>query len=186
MNATSWANYGLVAYIAGRLSDKHIALGKTKLQKLVFLMKEVYRVPADYRFHFYTYGPYSSALSGDVDYLGLIGALKVDFNAYENQYDIKPGVDSGNLLQKAAEFINQHRAEIDALLDTYGLRSTRDLELIATVVYIDRYDPDAEPNGPDYLADKARELKPKFSEDEIKTAISKLAEKQHLKMVPPH
>lgn len=173
MNSTFWNNYGLLAYIAKQLGV-YGSLGKTKLQKLVFLMKELKNIPVQYRFHFYTYGPFSSDLAGDLSYLDYIDGVKIHSDPYQNGYEIRPGHATEHLIQKANGFLNWNRPAIDDILNQFGSKQARDLELIATLVYIARYSPVYQERDQDYLIFQAKELKPKFSEAEIDSAISEL------------
>jgi uncharacterized protein YwgA len=78
MSGTPWNDYGLVAHFAKRLGGGH-NLGKTKLQKLVYLLRELKGVRVGYDFRFYNYGPYSDSLSGDLGYLQSLDAQSILF-----------------------------------------------------------------------------------------------------------
>jgi uncharacterized protein len=178
MTGTPWHHYGVVVRIAESL--KNTQLGKTKLQKLVFLMQELKAVPSDYRFHFYTYGPYSSSLTGDVSYLDAIGGLNIRQYLPFGGYEIVPGNDADSFLAKSTPFLDEHKDNIDAIIEQFGHKSAQDLELIATLVYIARYEPSFTPGDDQFLINRARELKPKFAEDKIRSALSKLQEMGYL------
>lgn len=173
MNPTFWNNYGLLAYIVKRLGV-YENLGKTKLQKLVFLMKELKNVPVQYRFHFYTYGPFSSDLAGDLSYLDYIGGVKIYGDSYQNGYEIRPGDSTEYLIQKADIFLKWNQPAIDDILNQFGSKQARDLELIATLVYVAYYSPVYQEGDRDHLIFQTKELKPKFNEAEIDSAISEL------------
>jgi len=175
MNSTPWDQYGLIVHIATALKDKTL-VGKTKLQKLIFLMNELRRLPIDYRFQFYTYGPYASSLSGDVSYLSAIGALHISYDASINTYDVRPGDEAPHFLEKAAEYLQSHGADINAVLEGFGHKKAKELELVATLVYVMHYDPDFRPENEQHLIEQMRALKPKFSEDEVRAAMLELQE----------
>jgi uncharacterized protein YwgA len=178
MTGTPWHQYGLIVRIAKSL--EHTQLGKTKLQKLVFLMQELKGVPTDYRFHFYTYGPYSSSLTGDASYLDAIGGLGIRQHLGFGAYEILPGKDADSFLTKSESFLDEHKDKIDAIIEQFGRGSAQDLELIATLVYIAHYEPSFEPGNDQFLIDRARELKPKFGENEIRSSLGKLKDLGYL------
>ena len=178
MTGTPWNHYGVLVRIAESL--EHTQLGKTKLQKLVFLMQELKAVPTDYRFHFYTYGPYSSSLTGDLSYLDAIGGLDIRQCLSFGGYEIVPGNDADSFFAKSAPFLDEHKEDTDAIIEQFGRKNAQELELIATLVYIARYEPSFEPGNDQFLIDRARELKPKFKEDEIRSSLRKLKDMGYL------
>ncbi|MDO8538351.1 MAG: hypothetical protein Q7S21_05695 [archaeon] len=52
--------------------------GKTKLQKMVYLLNEEEHVKTEHNFSLYTYGPYSFELTNDLEMLEQFKYLKVD------------------------------------------------------------------------------------------------------------
>jgi len=52
--------------------------GRTRFQKLVYLLKEKYGIDFSYRFMPYYYGPYSDDLQSDVRMLSLLDLIKVE------------------------------------------------------------------------------------------------------------
>lgn len=172
MTETSWERYGLIAGIARGINDK--SLGKTKLQKLVFLMQELEQLPQLYRFHFYTYGPYSSDLSGDVGYMEAVDGLRIARYTSNNAWEIAPGDEAQTFLDSAEPFLAEHRDAVDTVINQFGHRNAGELELIATLVYVMHYDPCWQPTDRSYLVDKVKELKPKFSDAEIRRSIEQL------------
>jgi uncharacterized protein len=175
MTTTSWDQYGLITYIAQRQTQRQFPLGKTKLQKLVYLMQDLHRLPTDYRFHFYTYGPFCSGLSGDASYLDAVGGLRIQYVGGGNMFEISPGANADFFRNKAASFLAAHTDAVDPILDRFGSKSAREMELIATLVYVMHYDPKYAPGDRAFLIVKVEELKPKFSEVEVNGALDELA-----------
>ena len=169
MSGTPWNDYGLVAHVAKRLGGGQ-NLGKTKLQKLVYLLRELKGVQVGYGFRFYNYGPYSDGLSGDLGYLQSLGGVKVTYDPFVNMYDIIAGDNAGILEEKAASFLQGNRDAIDEVIDKFGRRQAKDLELISTIVFVTKSGIRQERE----LVAKVEELKPKFSEVEIHAALAEL------------
>lgn len=167
MSGTPWNDYGIIAYISKNVPD----LGKTKLQKLIYLMKEVGKVPLVYSFRFYNYGPYSDKLAENLDYVNSLDGVKMSYEPFYNMYEIKPGESADKLIEKAMSSIEPSKPQIDFILNTYGIKTARDLELITTIIYVDKnnHQPDEKA-----LAGMTHDLKPKFSSTEIFSEIDKL------------
>jgi uncharacterized protein YwgA len=182
MNGTPWQNYGLIAYIAQRLHAQR-NLGKTKLQKLVYLMKELEAVPVDHGFRFYNYGPYSDELTNDLDFVSSLGGVKIDYNESFNAYEIAAGENADKLITKAQDFLTAHQQAIDLILDEFGRKQAKDLELIATVIYARNKNNQTNlVENEDDMIDTVAELKPKFSRSKIKSAMGELKSKGYLRM----
>jgi uncharacterized protein YwgA len=56
-------------------SSGEVIEGRTKLQKMVFLLEKMHGISFSYHFTPYFYGPYSSDLQTDVDYLVSLGLV---------------------------------------------------------------------------------------------------------------
>jgi uncharacterized protein YwgA len=163
--------YALIALLANQVGGAGGRLGKKALQKNIHLIQELGGVEAGYRFSFYTYGPYSTGLAGDLDVVAAMGGANVTYNASDNYYLIEPGAATEHMIEKGREFIDRNRTAIDHVLRTFGDRMAKDLELVSTIAYLRRHAPSGEFESDGRLAGLVRALKPKYSDIEIATAI---------------
>lgn len=163
--------YALIALLANQASGAGRRLGKKALQKSVHLIQELGSVDSGYHFSFYTYGPYSSGLAGDLDVVAAMGGAKITYNASDNYYLIEPGAETVHIIARGQGFIERNRAAIDRVLVTFGDRLAKDLELVSTIAYLRRHAPPGEFDSDARLGAHVRALKPKYSEKEIATAI---------------
>lgn len=169
MNDTSWLAYGLIAHFSHRL-EKQRSLGKTKLQKLVYLLEKLKNVSVGYDFCFYTYGPFSSDLAADLDYVNTVGGVRIDYEPSINMFEIKPGENVTRLTEKSKDFLVQNNSSIEEIVDRFGSKQAKELELLATLVFVAK-------SGildHDKLVKKVKELKPRFSFEEIENALEQL------------
>ena len=51
-------------------------VGRTRLQKIVYLLREMYQIPFRFRFKPYFYGPYSEDLSDAIENLTALGVIE--------------------------------------------------------------------------------------------------------------
>lgn len=166
--------YALIAWIARELGSGGRRLGKKALQKNVHLIQEFGRVDAGYRFSFYTYGPYSSELAGDLDLVAARQGIEITYNSTDNYYLISPAAEADRMIEKGRDFLAANRDAIDRVLRIFGGRLAKDLELVSTVAYLrchlaaDEFADDAK------LSARVKALKPKYSDGEIARAIEEV------------
>ena len=166
-----WERYGTIAYLAENVGS----LGKTALQKLVYFLQEWKDLPLGYRFEFYTYGPFSAALMGDLDYTDSLGAVRMQSVA-TGGYSIKRGAQNQDIQDRAGDFLLEHKAAIDEVISVFGKSSAVWLELLATTHYAYSYFASRhQPCGDNDIVDTVRSLKPdKFEESQIRKALQYL------------
>jgi len=179
-----WKRYALIAELAHRLKDRPSPFGKTKLQKLVFLLQELYKVESGYRFSLYTYGPFGSQIRQDLDIVDSLEGVKVEMvGTGLGGYHIAPGNKNEELREKGKCFItSQHVSEsLDRLVSEFGEYNARELELRSTTVFVHRH---AEiPNGEAgrrKLVQLVKEIKPRFSNEEIQETVGELEGKAYI------
>ncbi len=166
--------YALVAFLIAQAAQAHKQLGKKAIQKKVHLIHELGGVDTGYRFSFYTYGPFSVNLAGDLDVIANSGGAKICYNSSDNHYQIDPSEHTDRMIERGREFIAKNRATIERVLETFGDRSAKGLELVSTIAYLRRHAPQEEFEDSSKLAEHVRSLKPKYSETEVKKAISQV------------
>ena len=166
--------YALVAFLIKQAAQVHQQLGKKALQKKVHLIQELGDVDTGYRFSFYTYGPYSVSLAGDLDVIANSGGAKIRYISWDNHYLIDPDEHTDRMIERGREFFEQNQAVIDKVLATFGNRSAKGLELVSTIAYLRRHAPQEEFEDNGKLAKHIMALKPKYSEMEVENAISEV------------
>lgn len=179
-----WNRYGLIAELASRLEHTSLQFGKTVLQKMVYLLQELYGIECGYEFTLYTYGPFDSLLLLDLDQVEALEGVSVrPLHSITGGYLIKPGTANAAVREKAAGFLDAlgTKRAMDDLVREFGRSSAKDLELLATMVYVDK---DARKSGElltrRELAKRVREIKIRFSTMEVDDAISRLEGKGYL------
>ena len=175
--------YAIIATIVKTIHEKGEHIGRTALQKLIFLLQTLYNVNCGYEFCFYTYGPFSSEILSNIEEMEKYNALKIDYINYQNGYsgyEIKPSSECEKVITIANDFLMANEEQLKSLLSSFGGENAVHLELYATIVWVDR-DLTVKPHkSKEELANIVKELKPKFSLDEIKKGISFIEEKKFL------
>ncbi len=181
-----WNRYGLIAELACRLDGESPQFGKTALQKMVYLLQEALGIDCGYHFQLYSYGPFDARILQDLDLVEYVGGVEIhQSESPGGGYEIRPGPQANMLREKAKGFLQDEKVKkaLDRLVREWGPLMARDLELRSTVLYVAR---DMKESGDQVtregLLDLVRNLKPKFSHEEIKTAIQELSEKGFLEV----
>ena len=160
----------VILEISDRKTHTKARLGKTAMQKLVFLLQEAFGCNLDYHFNLYTYGPYDAALMNDLDFCATASLIQMEEQT-DSGYKISPGSKAEELDSLRGEIRRDCGDQIDQLLNKFGEMNASDLELRATIFHIHSDNRDM---GADEVQNLTRKIKPKFSSSEIKKAFNQL------------
>jgi uncharacterized protein len=181
-----WNSYAIIAELSKRLKDVSPQFGKTVLQKMVYFLQEIYHIDCGYDFSLYSYGPFDSQLLGDLDLVEHFGYVKVvPVQSFVGGYVILPSDSVDSIMNKASGFIDTPVtiSAFDDLVEKYGKKNAKELELRATILYVER---DQKRNkkslSKEAVRDIVRGIKPKFSNDEIEKAMEELSENGHISL----
>lgn len=130
--------YGLIAELAYRLNNLELRFGKTALQKLVYLLQELYNVKVGYDFSLYTYGPFSSELLSDLDFVESLHGVEVGFIPEIHGYKIFPGKANESVRTKAKHFLETASVSINKIINDFGDFNAKELELRSTIIFVNR------------------------------------------------
>ncbi len=113
-------------------------LGRTAVMKLIYFLQVLQKVPLDYDFRIYTYGPYDSQVLEDLKVAELKGAVKSSAVGYPggSGYSITPGPEADAVVARSPS-ISQFMPQIDSVVQEFGSRSATDLETASTLVFVD-------------------------------------------------
>ncbi len=145
-------------------------IGRTALMKLMYFLQTLRKVPLGYRFSLYSYGPFDSTVLADLSVAESLHAVESKTILYSGGYgyEISPGEKSKWLKRRAESFVDKHGKDIRWVMQKFGSFSSAQLELVSTIIYVDR---EAVENGKNLsigaLARKVHEIKPHFEEAEI-------------------
>ncbi len=137
--------------------------------KLLHLLQDGLKVPLGYRFTLYNYGPDDTEVMSDIEFAESLGQVSVEYQ----------GPDKGYRIQSVAtatvpNSINAIKPKLTELMNYFGSMTARELELRSTLLFLSRDFKD------DSLANRLRELKPKYSDHEARAAMADLRQKNFL------
>lgn len=175
-----WEKYGLITELTGLGQQYSPQFGKTALQKLVYLLQEVYNVPVGYEFNLHTYGPFSAELLSDLDYVAFLDGIEIDWVA-SGGYSISEGNKAQDVRERAGEFLAKYKEQICSIVNEFGNLTAKELELRSTLIFVQKQ---AMKQG-ETISDKdltryVHEIKPHFSMPAIESAVEELKSKRLL------
>lgn len=152
-------------------------LGRTAVMKLFYLLSAIRGVSVGYHFTLYAYGPFDSAVLEDIDYAARLGAVGVRTKIYPKGYgyEIEAGENVESARRFDEEFVANHRRDIEWTIREFGSATAAELELISTIVYVDREwrESGEQPNGRE-LAGRVQEIKQHFARHMVERKVENL------------
>ncbi|HEX3685521.1 MAG TPA: hypothetical protein VHU83_23510 [Bryobacteraceae bacterium] len=164
-----WERYALISELARRFDAEHIRIGKTPLQKVIFLLQRVFRVDCDYAYTLYTYGPYCAEVARDIDIVEGLGGVVINYDDRLGAFEIRPGPANEELRKRGATFLQRVAGALQQLLLDYGRASAKDIDLRSTIVFISKDD-----RNKQEIVRRVHEVKLHFSIAQIETALHEL------------
>jgi hypothetical protein len=168
------------------LAEKKPLLGRTAVMKLCYFLQTLRDVPLGYRFTLYSYGPFDSSVLSDLSTAETLGGIesKTVFYSGGYGYEISPAGRSRSVRNLASGFVKKYRSDIDWALERFAKFGSADLELLSTIIYVDReFATTNERLTADALAEKVREVKPHFAEEYIRGKVDYLRQEKMLRSV---
>lgn len=164
--------FAVIAYIAQANEGKN-PLGKKAFQKIVHLSSELFEAPLGYDFTLYTYGPFSRELAGDIDLLGSMKILSVEFDDVRNGYQITAAENASSVISDRENFIASVKSKIDAVIEKFGGRLAKELELLSMIVFIKKHKL-ADFNHEEAVIQKFLEIKPHYHKEDVQKGLAEL------------
>ena len=163
------------------------SLGKTAMMKYIFILQQVYKVPIGYDYEIYNYGPYSADVMGDIQLASdfdVIKVVAVDFPNGYSGYELKPTDKTKDSIEKEKDFINLHRNSISEVINNFGDKTVKELELSSTIIYV--YSTHSFNNWStaiDDVSESVKKIKPHFDISVINSEYSNLEKLKVLKKI---
>lgn len=165
-----WERYGMIAYLAHAMQSYDVQFGKTSMQKIMYILQEIYNVKTGYSYTLYNYGPYSAELANDLNYVAALKGVEVSW-INTGGYSITPDIATKTFYEKSRCFIENNKNKVQKALDYFGGLSAKELELKATIIYFFKQN---STQSAQCVAEQIHQLKPYFSKEAIQEAIDEL------------
>ena len=159
----------MVTALVKSMRDKDSWAGETHIQKCIFFLQKMLKVPLGYEFVFYKHGPYSFDLRSELAEMRARLYLEV-----EPRSGYGPSFTLGHWGRKASDKSFNHSDEVEFVCDEISTKDVRSLERISTAFFIQSEPDNSELNSVE-VAKRVIELKPHISFGEARVAVSEVA-----------
>jgi hypothetical protein len=152
-------------------------LGRTSLMKYFYFLQTLRQVPLGYRFTLYSYGPFDSDVLADLGTGESLNVLETTPIVYSGGYgyQIRPGSRTQWVQTRAEHFLRRHSGDVGWLFDTFGGLNSGELELVSTIVFVDREAHRLMQHLTiDEFGTRVHEIKPHFSEGQVQAYARRL------------
>ncbi len=182
---TCFQKNALITYIVHGLDsiEGPLCIDKAALQRIVYIVQEIYSLPLGYDFALYNYGPYSADLTGDLEYTEYLGGVKGNYGPGGSaacSSVLKTGEQSGDFIREALEFLKEHHVEnLDGTLVTIGSFASYELDILASLHMICR-ELDEKERSRKLLAVKLKEIKPQAHDQIVEKMLQFLVDQKKI------
>ena len=157
----------IVLSLADELKTAGSWCGETHLQKAVYLLQELTRVPLGFDFILYKHGPFSFDLRDELTAMRADSQLQIRANPIPYGPTLVT-TEIGEKLQMRQSFaVEKHRKKIDFVAEHLGSKSVTDLEQLGTAYYVKKEDYS---RSLGQVARRVNELKPHIPMDVAREA----------------
>ncbi|EMR75022.1 hypothetical protein MBGDF03_00511 [Thermoplasmatales archaeon SCGC AB-540-F20] len=136
MEDSIFKNPALLAYLIKITRQIHpdIQIGKTVIQKLIFILSR--EIPTDFDYEMYHYGPYSNNLESELRFAEDSDMVEMDWDEDKGYF-----IEAADGFDKFEKLVTQKEREvIKIIVENYGDFKAKDLAIIATALYLkDKY-----------------------------------------------
>jgi hypothetical protein len=158
--------------------DKKPNLGKTAIMKIIFMLQQVKKMNLKYDFEIYTYGPYSSEVTEDVESLIQNQLVDSSMYLYNNYVGYRLSI-SENGRSALSVLDESDENKINEILYFVEGKTAKDLELYSTIIYVNNLYVKNSWVEQDVISN-VHEIKPHFSYVKISDAYHKLKKENYI------
>lgn len=133
-------------------------IGKTKIQKMVYLLETVYGVDLGCNFILHQYGPYAESIDSDIHSLEIMGYVSIEPDPGGYGFHVRPLGGDDDLESAAGEF----RESLDDLVGKMGDMEAWELEAASTICFLHE-----QGLSKSAVVEKLIRIKPRFNDEYI-------------------
>ncbi len=159
----------IVATLVKECRARNAFCGETMVQKSVFFLQELLRVPLAFDFQLYIYGPFSFELQRHISSMMADDMIAVRPLEYGSTFE--PGEQVAYLEKHTAETIAAHRDAVSFVVTHLAGRGVKQLERVATALF---FTVTTDGLSVDERASKICEVKPHITRDEARNAVEEV------------
>jgi len=137
----------LITTLIEKLHTRGSWCGETHIQKAVYFLQELLKIPMDFKFILYKHGPFSFDLRNELTEMqadGLLG-MEAKVPSYGSSLIV---TERGKTIQKLYnDAVTEYEKELGFIVEKLGDKNVIELEKLATALYITLKNPEEDENG---------------------------------------
>lgn len=161
----------IIAAIVDRVSGASRFCGETFLQKSAFFLKELFGIPLSPKFRLYHYGPFSFDLRDQLRSMEADDVVRVRPHEFGATYVV--GDRYAMLQRQFPKTLTKYAEQIDFLVRELSPKGVKDLEALATALYVARTNSGA---SIDVRAKELHSIKPHVDMERARASVKKVDE----------
>lgn len=110
--------------------------GETNIQKATYFLQELAKVPLEFNFTLYKYGPYSFDLSDELTYLCGESFLEIEIRDAKYGPSYATGEMSEFLVERFPKTLRRFQTQVEFVASWLGDKYVPELERLATALYV--------------------------------------------------
>jgi len=167
-----------LAVFAELVDESNFRIGRTAFMKLCYFLQTLKGMQLGYEFTLYSYGPFDSEVLADLRQAEDLSVLESSVTSFSGgyQYQFSTSENAPLVKRSGRKFLQENARSITWVVETFASKTASELELLSTIVYVDR---DKRFTAQNLLRDKVRQIKPHFPLPTIDSRIDWLRS-QHL------
>lgn len=159
---------GLLFELIDELTNYGSWCGETHIQKATYFLEEMMGIPLGFPYVLYKHGPFSFDLSDELASMRADTLLKWEIKPEPYGNALKTTSVSAGLKARVPRALARYQPAISFVARKFGERGVKDLEKIATALYVTKEVPG---QGCEARAQRIIELKPHITLEEAKDAV---------------
>ena len=166
----------LICRLVKAMHEKGSWVGETHIQKCVYFLQEMLRVPVGYDYILYKHGPYCFDLQRELAVMRARRQLSI-----EPRFPYGPSVRLGPRGEINLDRVEQHSGAVDFVAKNFSARDVRELERLSTALYVRTQNPSLDDSQ---VVPKIRQLKPHIDDAQAHQAVSEISQLRIAAEVP--
>jgi uncharacterized protein YwgA len=158
----------ILSDLADRMRDYGSWCGETHIQKAVYFLQELLKVPLDYSFMLYKHGPFSFDLRDEITELRVYELFRLEPKPIPYGPSLRPTRNAQELKSRFLKTLNNYSKRLAFVAEALDDKGVADLERLATALYVSL---EIENGGAEVRAKRIRALKPHVSLDSALKAV---------------
>lgn len=154
--------------LAERMRDHGSWCGETHIQKAVYFLQELLKVPLGYGYILYKHGPFSFDLRDEITELRVYELFRLETRPVPYGPSLKPTTNAKGLKSRFPKTLANYSKHLTFVAEALDGKGVADLERLATALFVSVTDKDVEPET---RARKLHALKPHVSLDSALKAV---------------